>query len=134
VPALAGRGVCRLVCRRLRGCLVSRNAPRRPRGQACGRTRARPRHGAAMKYFWRALEYLRPYKRLAAGSIALIVCGALVALIVPWPLKFIVDNVLSDEPIPESLSTLLGTSDRFSLLIFFVIAGLVIVLVQNGLT
>jgi ABC-type multidrug transport system fused ATPase/permease subunit len=87
-----------------------------------------------MKYFWRALEYLRPYKKLAAGSITLIILLALVSLAVPWPLKYIVDNVLRDEPIPDSLSSLLGTSDRFSLLIFFVVAGLMIVLVQNGLT
>lgn len=89
-----------------------------------------------MKHFKRALGYLQPYKDLAAGSVALIVLGVLVALLLPWPMKFIVDNVLQDQPLPEWLAAVPGvsTGNRFSLLIFFVIAGLGTVLLQNGLT
>ena len=43
----------------------------------------------------RALHYLRPYRPLAAVSIALTVALALVALAEPWPLAFIVDTVLA---------------------------------------
>ena len=53
-----------------------------------------------MKYFPRALLYLKPYVRLAVAALALIGLGVLVSLLVPWPLKFIFDNVLGGGIVP----------------------------------
>ena len=57
-----------------------------------------------MKYFTRVLYYLRPYKTLASGSVVVIVLSGLAALLAPWPLKIILDNVLGDQPIPPLLA------------------------------
>jgi ATP-binding cassette subfamily B protein len=89
-----------------------------------------------LKYLPRVLRYLLPHWRLVAVSAALIVLGALVGLLVPWPMKFLVDNVLSGQPMPPTLAWLLGPAaqDRMSLLVLTVVAGFVLVLVQNVLT
>jgi len=89
-----------------------------------------------LKYLPRVLRYLLPHWRLVAVSAALIVLGALVGLLVPWPLKFLVDNVLSAQPMPPTLVWLLGplAQNRMSLLVLTVVAGFVLVLVQNGLS
>ena len=52
-----------------------------------------------MNYFRRALHYLRPYRGYAGGSVTLLLLSTFAALLVPWPLKFLVDNVLSGEPL-----------------------------------
>ena len=44
-----------------------------------------------MKYLRRVLPYLRPYWKLTAVSVALILLGALDSLLAPWPLKYLVD-------------------------------------------
>ena len=89
-----------------------------------------------MRYLPRVLRYLLPHWRLVAVSATLIVLGALVGLLVPWPIKFLVDNVLSGQPVSPKLAWLLGqlAQDRMSLLILTVVAGFVLVLLQNGLT
>ena len=77
---------------------MSRLGTRRPKA-ADGET-----HGGALGRGWRllprALQYLRPYRALAATSIGLTVVLSIVALAEPWPLAFIVDTVLSDRPPP----------------------------------
>ncbi len=85
-----------------------------------------------MKYLPRVLRYLRPYWKLTIFSVALIFLGSLFGLLLPWPLKFLIDNVLQNEPLPPFLEGLLG-EDRVILLIIAVVAGLVFALVQNGL-
>jgi ATP-binding cassette subfamily B protein/subfamily B ATP-binding cassette protein MsbA len=79
---------------------------------------------------------LRPYWKLAAMSAALIVLGALVGLLVPWPLKLLFDNVLGDRPLPPALAWLLGplAGDRSRLLLVAVLAGLGLVIFQNALS
>jgi subfamily B ATP-binding cassette protein MsbA len=47
----------------------------------------------------RYLRYLKPYTGLLAVSLLLIVAVAAFDAIAPWPVKFIVDNVLSGEPL-----------------------------------
>jgi ATP-binding cassette subfamily B protein/subfamily B ATP-binding cassette protein MsbA len=85
-----------------------------------------------VKYFPRVLRYLRPYWKLALVSVALIVLSALFSLLVPWPLKFLVDNVLQNEPLPPFLEGFMGDS-KSNLLLFAVGAGLVFTLVQHAL-
>jgi ATP-binding cassette subfamily B protein/subfamily B ATP-binding cassette protein MsbA len=86
-----------------------------------------------VKYFPRVLRYLRPHWKLAVVSVVLIVLSALFSLLVPWPLKFLVDNVLGQEPLPPFLARLVGES-RGVLLLFAVGAGLGFTLVQHALT
>jgi ABC-type multidrug transport system fused ATPase/permease subunit len=58
-------------------------------------------------YRW-ALSYLRPYRRRL--SILLLITGAEIisGLLLPWPLKFIVDHALGDRPAPGWLANLTG--------------------------
>jgi ATP-binding cassette, subfamily B, bacterial len=46
-------------------------------------------------YLW-ALSMLRPYKRSLAGLLTLSACEVALGVLRPWPLKFLVDDVLSD--------------------------------------
>jgi ATP-binding cassette subfamily B protein/subfamily B ATP-binding cassette protein MsbA len=68
--------------------------------------------------------------------VVLVILGGLAALLAPWPLKILIDSVLGDHPLPSILALLFGSpgEDRFALLVFVVIAGLGITLIQNGLT
>lgn len=89
-----------------------------------------------MKYIPRVLRYLRPYWHLAVVSVALIVLGAAASLLVPWPLQFLIDNVLQDKPIPPFLAGLLGplAENRAGLLIFTVVGGVAVTLFLHTLT
>jgi ATP-binding cassette, subfamily B, bacterial len=64
------------------------------------------------------------------------IIGVLVGLAVPWPLKFLVDNVLGGTPFPPMLTTFLGehAENRLTLLVLVVLAGLLLTLTQNLLT
>ena len=84
----------------------------------------------------RILIYLRPYWPLAAASGALILLAAGTSLLVPWPLKILIDHVLSGQPLPSWLQTLIPVpeGDRASWLLVAVVAGLVVALVANTVT
>ena len=60
------------------------------------------------QYLPRILPYLRPYRRLAAVLVALIVLSGAAELLAPWPLKILVDNALGDHPLPEWLQAVVG--------------------------
>lgn len=53
-----------------------------------------------MKYILRILVYVKPYKGLALLTLTAIVFSSIGALAEPWPLKVVVDNVLSGQPLP----------------------------------
>jgi ATP-binding cassette, subfamily B, bacterial len=82
--------------------------------------------------FRRVLPYLRPHRRLAAGSLGLVGFGTLTTLLAPWPLAIIIDTVLGQRPLPHLLGSLDGLS-RYQLLAAAVIAGLVITGLEHGL-
>ena len=86
-----------------------------------------------MKYFPRVLRYLRPYWRLAVLSVVILAAGSLVALLVPWPLQVLVDNVLGGKPLHPTLARLVGAlaADRFRLMVAVVVAGFAVVLLQD---
>ena len=86
-----------------------------------------------MKYFPRVFRYLKPYWRLAVLAVVIMVVGALVALLVPWPLQVLVDNVLADKPLHPRLASLLGwlAADRVRLMVTVVVGGFLIVLLQD---
>jgi ABC-type multidrug transport system fused ATPase/permease subunit/GT2 family glycosyltransferase/ubiquinone/menaquinone biosynthesis C-methylase UbiE len=88
-----------------------------------------------MKFYFRILPYLRPYWPLAVSAIFCTILLALLSLLMPWPLKILVDTVLGDQPLVPALANPLGwvVDDRFALLVFVVIAELAIALLSNGL-
>src|SRR5712691_1549752 len=91
--------------------------------------------GAAVRYVPRVLHYLKPYCQLAIAVGALIVLTGAVDLLMPWPLKILVDNVLGKLPLPEWLQAIVGAGiEPKRLLIFAVVTGLVVALIHNGLS
>ena len=87
------------------------------------------------QYLRRVLQYLRPYRKLAAASLCLMLIGSAAALLVPWPLKILVDHVLEKHPMPHYLVAMLGSlaADPVTLLVTVVVGGLGIALLTNGL-
>src|SRR5262245_45098992 len=61
--------------------------------------------------------------------------GAGVGLLLPWPLKFLLDNVLQAQPMPPTLAWLLGpaATNRGALLVAVVVAGFLLTILQNVL-
>ena len=55
-------------------------------------------------------------------------------LLVPWPLKIVIDSVLGAEPTPDVLDRWVAGMDRTTLLIAAVSAGLILTLLSNALT
>jgi ATP-binding cassette, subfamily B, bacterial len=105
---------------------------------AVGRIAAMRRKGDAespfafLKDFRRIGPYLRPHKRLAICSLALMAASALMALLAPWPLAILLDTVLGEKPLPSLLGFLDGLS-TYELLAFAVVSGLVITALEHGL-
>ena len=68
--------------------------------------------GVDMRY----LRYLKPFSGLLTVSVILIIGVALLDIIAPWPLKFIIDNVLGGEPfvgpVGDWLTENVGTDQR----------------------
>jgi ATP-binding cassette, subfamily B, bacterial len=82
--------------------------------------------------FRRVVPYLRPHKRLAAGALGMVAGGSLAALLSPWPLAIVVDTVLGNKPLP-SLVGPLEALERYELLVFAVLFGLVVTGFEHGL-
>jgi ABC-type multidrug transport system fused ATPase/permease subunit len=78
-------------------------------------------------YRW-ALRYLLPYRRRL--TILCLVTGVeiLSGLLLPWPLKFIVDHALGDHPTSGLLASITGFfgSDRVALLILGCVTYLIL--------
>ncbi len=64
--------------------------------------------------------------------VVLIVAAALVELLLPWPLKFLVDNVLGNHPLPDVVRKFSNlAADRTNLLVLVVASGLLLAVVAN---
>jgi ABC-type multidrug transport system fused ATPase/permease subunit len=70
---------------------------------------------------------------LAGAALAALVITSLIGLLVPWPLKVLVDHVLGKEPLPAWMVRLVGTPKTIHLLILTVTAGLAIALLHDAL-
>lgn len=92
-------------------------------------------HFAEAAYLPRIARRVKPYQGLAVGSTMVLVVSALVGLLTPWPLKILVDSVLGNAPLPGLVRDLLpGAGDsKYTLLVFAVVAGLAITVVENSL-
>jgi ABC-type multidrug transport system fused ATPase/permease subunit len=62
----------------------------------------------SLKYAPRVFHYLSPYWRLAVVSVVIMVIAGVVGLLVPWPLKILVDNILGHQPLPQWITRLTG--------------------------
>ena len=89
-----------------------------------------------MKYVIRILAYLKPYKGLSALTILGIFLSSLGALIEPWPLKIIVDNILSNQPLPGRWHDWFGWLEpqKVKFLILLLLLGLFTLLLHNLFT
>src|SRR5262245_3953577 len=87
-------------------------------------------------YVRRTFRYLLPYKQLVVMSGVLLMVGSGFALLSPWPLKILVDNVLGHRPLPWWIRVVLGplAANQFSLLIVAVSAGLLLTIISNAMT
>jgi ABC-type multidrug transport system fused ATPase/permease subunit len=65
----------------------------------------------------------------------LIILISLAGLLAPWPLTVLIDSVLGDQPLPSVLQLVpgLAAAGRYTLLIWMVLAGVGVILLQNGL-
>src|SRR5262245_28558796 len=88
------------------------------------------------RYALRVFPYLKPYWRLSVLACLGIVLAGLTALLIPWPLQIVVDNVLGNRPLPHTLQVILGpAADRRGLLLVIVVAaGLLITLIHNAIS
>ena len=94
---------------------------------------ARPGPWALWPLIPRLFPYLRPYRGLVAASIGLTGFSVVISLAQPWPLAFMVDNVIAGQRPPAIVTQVIGTHDRFTLLVFAALAGLVIVVIGNAI-
>ena len=81
----------------------------------------------------RVLPYVRPYSRLAILSVVATIASVGLGLLLPWPLKIVVDSVLGSRPLPAFLIDRFGGADRFTMLTIAVLAGLTFTLLVNAL-
>src|SRR5712691_3991890 len=83
------------------------------------------------------ISYLAPYRgRMTLVTVLLLFEVALGAL-QPWPFKVVIDYVLVPQPIPEPFAGWLATirvGSRFALLVTFVVAGVVLQVVNQLVT
>ena len=84
----------------------------------------------------RVLHYLRPYWLLATAAVLLVLVSSGASLLAPWPLKILVDHVLTGQPLPAWLSQVIpvAESDRRGWLIVSVLGGLAVALLANSVT
>jgi ATP-binding cassette, subfamily B, bacterial len=89
-----------------------------------------------MKYFPRVLSYLKPYWHLACVLVLLIFLGAAFSLVMPWPVKILVDHVLEQKSFPPFLAFFLDPFEdqRGLLLVVIATASLLFAMLQNAIT
>ncbi len=59
-------------------------------------------HRDALRDFWRALRYVAPIKGLFAGKVAYTLVGLVPALVLPWPMKVLIDHVIQGVPFDDT--------------------------------
>ena len=93
-----------------------------------------PRVQSRKLYRW-LLSYGLPYKAAFIIFVGLMIMEILVGLLVPWPMKILVDNVLGGETMPAWLGGLINTlslgGGKIALLVAVCVAGLIIGLLSE---
>jgi ATP-binding cassette subfamily B protein len=81
-----------------------------------------------------ALRYARPFWPLILASLVMIALTAGLSLLAPWPLAILVDSVLGGKGLPALLPGFVSSWDRTTLLIALVAGGLMLTVLENGIT
>src|SRR2546428_6082334 len=82
----------------------------------------------------RLFPYLKPYRGLVTASILLSALAVVVGVADPWPLGFMVDSVILQHRPPQIVTEIIGTPDRFTLLVATALAGLALVVIRNAMS
>ena len=80
------------------------------------------------------LQYMRPYRRRVAVLSVLLVSEIALGAMQPWPMAVVFDQVFGGKPFPSWLAPwipAIATQHRFGLLIFVVVAGVVLQVVNQ---
>jgi ATP-binding cassette, subfamily B, bacterial len=89
-----------------------------------------------MKRWWlRLFHHVAPYSRQVAALILLVLVGAGLAALMPWPMKLIVDHVLAAGPMPENpawLRSFTETREAAELLAWLAVSTLCLFVVNRG--
>lgn len=89
-----------------------------------------------MTIIWkRLLPHLGTSYTQIGFVMVLVFIGAVIASLLPWPMKLIIDSVFHGEPLPEQLNRLIDTtsfSSGFLTLTFLAVAGLLLHVLQRG--
>ena len=88
--------------------------------------------------FYRMLRrfgpYLRKRRAMLALAFACTIGYIIVGLLEPWPLKFILDSVILEEPLPSFLESLLNPiADSRLMLLYVFVGGVVAIAMLRGL-
>src|SRR3954452_11826947 len=85
----------------------------------------------------RTFPYVRPYWKLGGASFVVTILSALMALLQPWPLAFLLDSVLGHDGqkkgVPHIVTSIFGT-DTHNLILFAVLFGLAVALLTGLLS
>ena len=81
----------------------------------------------------RLLPYLRRFTTLAGLSACVTLAAVSVGLLLPWPLKLVIDNVLGTAPLPAPFARWVDGLDRVAILMLIVASGLALTLLSNAL-
>src|SRR5262249_59735774 len=85
--------------RRVRGCAGW--------GEAMAADNTRPRYGMGRVCLW-SLGYARQHRRALAGVLAAMLLKVGLDVLKPWPLKILIDYVLSDQPLSPGVTRGVG--------------------------
>lgn len=77
---------------------------------------------------WNLRRYLRPHARPLSAAAALMSARAVILLMIPWPLKFIIDSVLFQKPLPLWLAGWLPDPIGHRMLLLDVLAAAMLVM------
>ena len=77
--------------------------------------------------------WVRPHKLLAIASTLLTGLAVVLGLAQPWPLAFMVDSVLGNHPPPAAITSFIGTSDKYALLVFAAVVSLALAIITNAI-
>ena len=53
------------------------------------------------RVLWRAVRYVAPFRGLFVAKGALLMLTLLPALLIPWPIKIIIDHVIEEVPVDQ---------------------------------
>lgn len=90
-----------------------------------------------MRRYLKLLRYASPYRGRFLLLLVMTLLASAVTALQPWPMKLVVDHLLTNTPLPATLDSVLRTlsinTEAAKLLPFIVLAGLVIYLLNGAL-